>query len=66
MNKLVALVVSLSIVSMLVSLAISVASVWVYVIGVIFGFSHSILLGLVSLIPFVGFVEGLLHLLGVI
>ena len=34
--------------------------------GVCFGFHHSIVVGIVSIIPPVGFIEGLLHLLNVI
>lgn len=56
----------LGILGVLLALVVGVASFVVYVIGVIFGFSQSFLLGLVSLIPVVGFIEGLLHLLGVI
>ncbi len=50
----------------LLSLAISVGAFLVWLDGVIFGFHHSILVGLVSIIPPVGFIEGLLHLLGLI
>jgi hypothetical protein len=57
---------SLGIIGFLIWLVVAVACVIVYINGIIFGFAHSILLGIVSIIPFVGFFEGLLHLLGAI
>jgi|GEM_PF-5457891 len=57
---------SLGILGVILWLAVVVAVVWTWGTGVVFGFSHSIILGLVSLLPPVGFIEGLLHMLGVI
>lgn len=54
------------IISILLSLTVTAATFCVYVEGVIFGFGHGILLGIVSLIPAVGFIEGLLHLLHIL
>jgi hypothetical protein len=57
---------SFGIVGFLISIAIACAVVYTWFEGVCFGFHHSIVLGLVSLLPPVGFIEGLLHLAGVI
>ncbi len=48
------------------SLVIYVATIFVWFTGVSYGFNHSILAEIVSLIPPIGFIEGLLHLLGLI
>lgn len=57
---------SLGVLGLLLQIAISCAVVYVYLSGVVFGFHHGIILGLVSFIPPVGFIEGLLHLFGVV
>jgi len=57
---------SLGIIGGLLAMAIAFAAVYTWFVGVCFGFSHSIILGLVSIIPPVGFIEGLLRLAGVI
>jgi len=57
---------SLGIFGGLFAFAIFCACVYTWFTGVLFGFHHSIVLGLVSIIPPVGFIEGILHLAGVV
>ena len=46
--------------------AIGCAVVYTWFTGVMFGFSKGIIIGLVSILPPVGFIEGILVLLGVL
>lgn len=57
---------SLGILGVILNIAIACAVIYTWFTGVVFGFGHGIVLGLVSLLPPVGFIEGLLHLAGVI
>ena len=57
---------SLGIVGLIIWLSVEGALLYTYGIGVVYGFKHSLVLGLVSLLPPVGFIEGLLYLLGVL
>ncbi len=57
---------SLGIFGVLLTIAIWIALACTYVTGVLFGCHHSIILGLVSLLPPVGVIEGILHLAGAI
>lgn len=56
----------LGVIGALLSLAITCAVIYTWFVGVCFGFAHGVVLGLVSIIPPVGFIEGILHLAGVI
>ena len=55
---------SLGLFGLALVIAIACAVVYTWFEGVCFGFHHSIILGLVSIIPPIGFFEGLLHMLG--
>jgi hypothetical protein len=57
---------SLGILGFLFSLVIGCACAYTWFQGVLFGFHHSVILGIVSIIPPVGFIEGVLHLAGVV
>lgn len=57
---------SVGIVGFIIWLSIAGAVLYTWGTGVVYGFKHGLVLGLVSLIPPVGFIEGLLHLLGVL
>jgi accessory gene regulator protein AgrB len=57
---------SLGILGILLWLSIACALVYTWFTGVAFGFHHGIVLGLVSLLPPVGIIEGILSLAGVI
>lgn len=58
--------VSFGILSILLGLSVLCALVYTWFTGVVFGFDHGIVLGLVSLLPPVGIIEGILHLAGVV
>jgi len=60
------IIASLGIVGFLFALVMFAAVVACWFTGVVFGFHHSIILGIVSIIPPVGFLEGLAHLIGII
>jgi hypothetical protein len=47
-------------------LSIACAIVYTWFTGVAFGFHQGIVLGLLSLLPPVGLIEGILHLAGVV
>ena len=56
----------IALVALLMQLAAALAVAYVWFEGVITAFHHSIIVGIVSIvIPPVGFIEGILHLLGV-
>jgi hypothetical protein len=57
---------SLGILSIVLGLSVLCALVYTWFIGVVFGFQHGFVLGLVSLLPPVGLIEGILHLAGVV
>lgn len=57
---------SLGIVGFIIWLSVAGAVLCTWFTGVVYGFKHGLVLGLVSLIPPVGFIEGLLHMLGLL
>lgn len=48
------------------NIIIYIGTIYVWFVGVSYGFNHSFIAGIVSIIPPVGFIEGLLHLLRLI